>query len=112
VENIPQIFGKLIGLNSSMRVNDWYVNTIEAPVRELVYFLRNNGFNTECSCGHEMYIQCQYIPEGTILQLHNLIYGYLYDNKLPITYTITTIVKVIDGIVYPTLRIDLDNTEA
>ncbi|MGD0571702.1 MAG: hypothetical protein ABSB11_01625 [Sedimentisphaerales bacterium] len=30
---------------------DWY-SQIEEPVRELVRLLRNNGFNTFCSCGH------------------------------------------------------------
>jgi len=31
---------------------DWYEN-IEAPIRDIVKFLRNNGVNTECSCGYE-----------------------------------------------------------
>jgi len=34
----------------------WYQN-IEAPIRELVKLLRNNGFNTTCSCGHKMTIE-------------------------------------------------------
>lgn len=45
----------------------WYEENIEEGVRELVSVLRNNGINTECSCDHQnpMYIQCQYIPDGT-----------------------------------------------
>jgi len=37
---------------------DWYQN-IEKPVRKLVKLLRNNGFNTTCSCGHEMFIELE-----------------------------------------------------
>lgn len=39
----------------------WYKNNIEFPVREIVKNLRNQGINTECSCGHRLYIQCQTI---------------------------------------------------
>ena len=37
-------------------MSDWYLN-IEVEVRTLVKLLRNNGFNTTCSCGHEMEIE-------------------------------------------------------
>ena len=33
-------------------MGDWY-DQIEEPVRELVRSLRNNGFNTFSSCGHD-----------------------------------------------------------
>jgi len=32
-------------------MQNWY-DRIEEPVRELVYLLRNDGFNTISSCGH------------------------------------------------------------
>jgi len=35
----------------------WYDEIIEEPIRDLIYLLRNNGFNTINSCGHEMFIQ-------------------------------------------------------
>lgn len=38
--------------------NAFYLG-IEEGVREWVYRLRNAGINTECSCHHEAYIQCQ-----------------------------------------------------
>ena len=38
---------------------DWYEKNIEEPIRELVKLLRNNGINTICSCGHEMYCECE-----------------------------------------------------
>ena len=37
-------------------MSDWYDN-IEEPIRPLVRLLRNNGFNTFCSCGHEMWVE-------------------------------------------------------
>jgi hypothetical protein len=39
-------------------MSDFYAQ-IEAGVREWVRRLRDAGINTECSCGHEGYIQCQ-----------------------------------------------------
>lgn len=35
---------------------DWY-KIIEPKIRPLVKLLRNNGFNTTCSCGHEMTVE-------------------------------------------------------
>ncbi len=36
-----------------------FYNEIETGVRHFVFLLRNEGINTECSCHHEGYIQCQ-----------------------------------------------------
>ena len=77
----------------------WYEN-IEVPLKDVVYILRNNGFNTECSCGHEMYIQCQYILNGNIQELHNLLFNNGFRN-----YEILVTVKVVDGHQYPSLTI-------
>lgn len=38
---------------------------IEPKVRYWVYLLRNAGINTECSCEHEGYIQCQTLDPST-----------------------------------------------
>jgi len=43
---------------------DWYKEYIEEDIRPLVKLLRENGFNTECSCGHDMYVQCLILPDG------------------------------------------------
>ncbi len=48
---------------------DWYEENIEEPIRPLVHLLRENGFNTECSCGHE-----EEVPVG-ILGHFNQIFG-------------------------------------
>ena len=44
------------GLSLSELEDAWY-RRIEPGVRELVRHLRNRGFNTVCSCEHEMLIQ-------------------------------------------------------
>jgi hypothetical protein len=59
-------------------MNDWYLN-IEEPIRELVFKLRNNGINTECSCGHALYVQCQTLDPTW--ELH-MIYATLCEMKI------------------------------
>jgi len=81
----------------------WYEGTIEEPVRELVRLLRNNGFNTECSCGHEMYVQCQYIPDGQIHRLHDLLFNNGYRN-----YKIEVVVRVVGGNLHASLDISIE----
>ena len=90
-------------------VADWYEENIEEPVRDLVRVLRNNGFNTECSCGHEKYIQCQYVLDGEIKRLHNLLYCYFVEKGKSINYELCIRVIVNDGHLNRTLEIDLTN---
>ena len=92
--------------SSSSKTKDWYEDTIEEPIRELVKLLRNEGFNTECSCGHEMYVQCQYIMDEEIMRLHKLLFNNGYRN-----YGISILIKVIDGISYPTLDLHINDEE-
>lgn len=56
----------------------WYKEVIEEGIRKEVKLLRDNGFNTECSCGHKKYIQCSYITNGTIQDLDNLLFNNGY----------------------------------
>jgi hypothetical protein len=44
--------------------NAFYLE-IEAGVREVVRALRDAGVNTECSCHHEGYVQCQSVDPYT-----------------------------------------------
>ncbi len=44
-----------------------------------------------------MYIKGDFVIDGEIQRMHNLIYDYLFKNKLKITYTIEFFIKVIDG---------------
>jgi len=69
-------------------MSDWYEEHIEPEVRDIVRYLRNNGINTESSCGHDMYIQCEYIPDGLIFNLNLLLYNYFAEKNLPIYYEI------------------------
>lgn len=76
---------------------EWYDENIEDPLKELMYVLRNNGFNTECSCGHDMYIQCQYVADESIKKLHDLLYLYFHENGDVPNYQIAVHYNVIDG---------------
>jgi len=50
----------------------WYEKNIEESIRPLVKLLRNNGINTTCSCGHEMYCECEYYG-GPLENIFNLL---------------------------------------
>lgn len=63
---------------------NWYKEYIEDPIRDLVKLLRENGFNTECSCGHKMHVQCQIIPDGELQRLHNLLFEHYKDYTIDI----------------------------
>ena len=60
-------------------IDDWY-ERIEPGVREIVRLLRDNGINTECSCEHEKYIQCQYINDGFIREVDYLLFNAGFRN--------------------------------
>lgn len=81
--------------------NGWYKKMIEEPIRPLVKLLRDNGFNTECSCGHVMQIQCQYLPEGEVARLYNLLYSSSKNYKINVT------VECIDGKLYSSLEVTI-----
>lgn len=85
------------------KTGNWYEIAIEKPVRPLVKLLRDNGFNTECSCGHEMYVQCEYMLDGEIKRLHDLLFNNGYRD-----YTIDVHIRVMDGHLYPTLDIKIE----
>lgn len=86
-------------------MGDWYEKYIEEDIRDMVHVLRDEGFNTECSCGHEMYVQCQYIPEGEIHRLHMLLCCYLHEKGLPVNFEITVSHLVVDGKQYSTMDV-------
>jgi hypothetical protein len=58
--------------------NNFY-SKIEENVREAIFQLRNNGINTECSCHHEGFIQCQSLDPSTEL---DIIYNVMYELKI------------------------------
>jgi len=80
----------IIEESSNIR-NSWY-DKIEPPIRDVVKLLRENGFNTESSCGHDMYVQCQYAPDGEIQRLHYLLSSAGFKN-----YNIIVTHQVIGG---------------
>lgn len=59
--------------------DQWY-EQIEEPVRGLVKRLRDVGINTTSSCGHELYIQADIIPDGDLLTMHRTVSDWLDEN--------------------------------
>ena len=86
-----------------MTAENWYEKYIESPIRPLVRLLRDNGINTESSCGHKLSIQCQYLIDGEIQRLDNLLFNNGYRN-----YRIDISVKRVDGNIYSSLEIFRD----
>jgi len=97
-ERLQKAFGEFCEIDWG----DWYEEYIEPEIRDLVRLLRDNGFNTECSCGHEMYVQCSYIIDGELMRLHNLLFSNGYRN-----YEITVTIRVVDSCLFKTLNIEL-----
>lgn len=58
---------------------NWY-DQIEKGIKKQVKLLRDNGFNTTCSCEHEMYIEGDLIPDGELMRLHLLLCNNKYRN--------------------------------
>ena len=83
---------------------DWYEENIEAGVRDLVHLLRNNGVNTECSCEHEKYIQCQYTTDGFLQTVDSLLFNAGFCN-----YVIEINIVREDGHLRTVMNINLVN---
>jgi len=76
---------------------DWYEEHIEEPVRGIVKTLRDNGFNTTCSCGHEMYVEGDLIADYELQRLHKILWDYCSENNKSINYEIKFDLKVSEG---------------
>jgi hypothetical protein len=59
----------------------WY-ERIEQPLKEIIHILRNNGFNTTCSCGHypNPYIQMEWYDGAEDFRLWSLLHEKGYKN--------------------------------
>jgi hypothetical protein len=67
----------------------WYEEHIEEGVRDVVRFLRDNGYNTCCSCHHDMTIQVEASPGIDLQNLHNILYLFFHEQGEENTFTIT-----------------------
>ena len=56
---------------------DWYDN-IEPGIRDLVRLMRDNGFNTTCSCEHEKYVEFEFGCAGALDDLYLLLFNQGY----------------------------------
>lgn len=86
-------------------MENWYEKYIEVEIRPLVKLLRDNGINTECSCGHEMYVQCQYRNEGFLQEVDYILFNAGYRN-----YSIDANIVRKDGHIYHSINIHLKET--
>lgn len=76
---------------------NWYDENIEEGIRDVVKLLRDNGFNTTCSCEHKMYVEGNLIVDGDLKRMHDLIWNFLHENNIPINFEIDINHKVVDG---------------
>jgi hypothetical protein len=84
-------------------MNDWYLK-IEPEVRDIVYALRNNGINTFCSCGHDMWIQCETNDPTEELKV---IYNILVEQFKIVNYCVNVDFKISEGYISKFLEIKL-----
>ena len=84
---------------------------LEEGIRPLVMYLRENGINTECSCAHRMSVQCQYIPDGEVQHLHNLVFNWLHNHGRPINFEINVHHRVENGHAYTGVDVSLERLE-
>ncbi len=75
---------------------DWY-DIIEEPIRPFVRYLRDNGINTVCSCGHDMTIQAELVMDGELQRIHKLLACYFYEHELEVNYIIDFHLEVYNG---------------
>ena len=61
-----------------MTSTEWLDRYIEPEIRPIVKLLRDNGVNTECSCGHEMYVQCHWQQDAEVTDVFNLLWNSGY----------------------------------
>lgn len=76
-----------------------WIDNIEEPIRDVVKLLRDNGFNTTCSCGHEMYVEGDIVMDYELNRLHILLWNHCSENNKSISYEITFEVKVSEGFI-------------
>ncbi len=83
-------------------MTDWY-DCIEPGIRPMVKLLRDNGFNTTCSCEHEMYIEGRMSTDGELQRLDNLLFNNGFRN-----YFIIFEVRRIEGHSYSSIRVEFN----
>lgn len=66
------------GMKNMIKKLAWYEN-IEPGIREVVFLLRNNGYNTTCSCEHEMLVQGHFDPTDDLYMLDTILFNAGYE---------------------------------
>ena len=62
-----------------MEYTQWYLNNIEPEIREIVKILRDSGINTRGSCGHKMWVYCDWVDIDDVGRATNILHkaGYV-----------------------------------
>lgn len=81
-------------------MTNWY-DYIEPGIKPMVKLLRDNGFNTICSCEHEMYVECEMTTDGKLKRLDDLLFNNGFRN-----YSIIFEVRRIEGHSYSSIRVE------
>lgn len=92
-------------------MDDWYEQNIEEGVRDIVRHLRNNGFNTECSCEHEMFVQIGHSLDGELMRLHSLLFSYFARRDEKVSYEIRLRHTVMDKCPFTSVDVLLTGRE-
>lgn len=82
---------------------NWYETNIEEEIRPVVKLLRDNGYNTIASCGHDMFCQCEFYYDVPPLRIFDLLRkaGYQrFDIRLRIEYDATTHTILSDFVIW------------
>lgn len=78
-------------LDLGLPIMNWY-EQIEEGIRDVVKILRDNGFNTTCSCHHDMEVMVNMFHDGEMMRLHNTLYNSGFAN-----YALQWCMNVEDG---------------
>ena len=70
-------------------MTDWYDEHIEPGIRDIVRLLRDNGFNTTCSCEHSMDVEGVMMTDGEMKRLHDTLFNNGHW-QFSVTYTFDT----------------------
>jgi hypothetical protein len=55
-----------------------FYKDIEFGIRDVVKLLRDNGINTTCSCGHEMYVEFECCSSTMVENIYNVLFNAGY----------------------------------
>lgn len=95
--NHPQTQKECVIQRNKKAGDRWYEENIEEGVRDVVRLLRDHGYNTFCSCHHDMTIDINYFPGIDLMELHNLLWNHLAAHDENVSFDINVRERVEKG---------------